>query len=184
MPRLWYNRDMSETRQFSIPSRVGHWLVETDDEQLLSIDWIGERAVAREPETKLEKQIDCMLRCYFKGEAVDFARIPVYVPESAKGGKDTLRKVMQALREIPAGEVHTYQWLADRLGIGSARPVGNALGRNPIPIVVPCHRIVAASKRIGGFMRNHPDGGPIKRFLLELEGHRFEERNGALLLLN
>ncbi len=176
-------------RQFSVPSPVGHWLVETDvsqngEETLVSIDWIKGREIPRAPETKLEKQLDCMLRRYFKGEAVDFSRIPVYIPPAARGGKQTMQKVMRALREIPAGQVHSYQWLAERLGIGSPRPVGNALGRNPIPIVVPCHRIVAADRKIGGFMRNHPDGGPIKRFLLELEGHRFEERNGALVLLN
>lgn len=65
---------------------------------------------------------------------------------------DFQQRVLEALLGVPAGEVCTYGDLAARVGRpGGARAVGNALGRNPIPIVVPCHRVIAAGGKIGGF---------------------------------
>ncbi len=72
--------------------------------------------------------------------------------------------VYAATRAIPYGETRTYGWVAERAG-GSPQAVGNALGRNPIPIVIPCHRVVAANG-LGGFT----GGLPLKRRLLALEG--------------
>jgi len=79
-------------------------------------------------------------------------------------------KVWQALAQIPVGTTITYGDLAGRLG-SSARAVGQALGDNPLPIVVPCHRVVSASGGLGGF--NHSRSGysiDIKRWLLTHEG--------------
>jgi methylated-DNA-[protein]-cysteine S-methyltransferase len=161
-------------RTFTIPSPVGYWGITTTDTHLVSIDWLGEQAPAnpREAETRLEQRIECMLSRYFKGDPVDFRPLPVQLPE--KSGP-LFRRVMEVLSTIPYGEVQSYQWMAEQTGnIKASRAVGGALGRNPIPIVLPCHRIVAKHNRIGGFMQNCPEGGPIKQFLLELEGHRFE----------
>jgi methylated-DNA-[protein]-cysteine S-methyltransferase len=74
--------------------------------------------------------------------------------------------VWQALCEIPSGSVRTYSDIARAVG-GSPRAVGGANGRNPIPIVIPCHRVVA-SGGLGGYSGG--DGLPTKRFLLHLEG--------------
>jgi methylated-DNA-[protein]-cysteine S-methyltransferase len=77
------------------------------------------------------------------------------------------RRVWQVLTEIPYGETITYKQLAERAGSAKAyRAVGNANGRNPLVILQPCHRVVAANNRIGGFS----SGIFRKRFLLELEG--------------
>ena len=77
------------------------------------------------------------------------------------------RQVWAALREIPHGEVITYGELARRVGKPrAARAVGAANGANPIPIIIPCHRVVAAGGRIGGFT----GGLALKRRLLALEG--------------
>ena len=169
-------------RSFSVSSPVGNWSVETNDTHLLSIDWIGDERLPREAETKLEKQIECMLSRYFKGEAVDFHRLPIWFPPAPSSSKGLNERVMRAVAEIPRGQIQTYQWLAERLGTKSFRAIGNAMGRNTIPIIVPCHRIVASDGTIGGFMRSHPSGTGIKRFLLELEGHRFEtDRKGNLV---
>jgi len=74
--------------------------------------------------------------------------------------------VWKALRRIPAGQVRTYGQIARAIGKpNAARAVGNACGRNPIPIVVPCHRVVS-SRGIGGFGL----GLSLKRKLLALEG--------------
>jgi len=79
------------------------------------------------------------------------------------------RNVYEEARAIPAGTTITYGTLAARTGDPSlARAVGQALGRNPWPIVVPCHRILAAGNRIGGF--SAPGGSVAKERLLRMEG--------------
>ncbi|HEY4396858.1 MAG TPA: methylated-DNA--[protein]-cysteine S-methyltransferase [Acidimicrobiia bacterium] len=79
------------------------------------------------------------------------------------------RAVYEALcRDVRFGETVSYGELAQMAGRpGAARAVGNAMSRNPVPIVVPCHRVVASGGRIGGY---GPSGVPTKRFLLALEG--------------
>jgi methylated-DNA-[protein]-cysteine S-methyltransferase len=161
--------------QFGIESPVGWWTVSTTESRICSLDYIeGERPASLRiiPETRLEKRVHCLLTRYFRGEPVDFSRLPVEIPE-----QPALRaRVMQVLRNIPAGTVQSYQWVAEQLGnANAARAVGGALGRNPVPIIVPCHRIVAKHGRLGGFMQDHADGARIKRFLLELEGHAFSD---------
>ena len=77
------------------------------------------------------------------------------------------RAVWQAMASIPHGSVISYAELARRAGYaGAARAVGQALGRNPIPLLLPCQRVVAADGSIGGF----GSGLPMKRTLLGLEG--------------
>ena len=71
------------------------------------------------------------------------------------------------MQRIPAGEVRTYGEIARAIA-SSPRAVGNACGRNPIPIIVPCHRIVGANGAIGGY--SGQGGAETKRFLLGLEG--------------
>ncbi len=77
------------------------------------------------------------------------------------------RAVWRTAAHIPYGRVRSYQWIAARLGKPhAARAVGNALGANPVPLVIPCHRVVAADASLGGFSC----GLHWKRRLLELEG--------------
>jgi len=74
--------------------------------------------------------------------------------------------VWQATRLIPYGETRSYLWVAVQIGKpGAARAVGQALGRNPLPVIVPCHRVIAADGGLGGFT----GGLEMKRRLLELE---------------
>lgn len=79
--------------------------------------------------------------------------------------------VWEAMQRIPAGKTRSYGEVAAELK-SSARAVGGACGANPIPLVVPCHRIIAAGGRIGGFMGAAEEGfeRSIKRWLLEHEG--------------
>jgi methylated-DNA-[protein]-cysteine S-methyltransferase len=79
------------------------------------------------------------------------------------------RRVYSAAREIPPGETLTYGEVAERIGErGAAQAVGQALGRNPFPIVVPCHRVLAAGGGLGGF--SAPGGVATKRRMLAIEG--------------
>jgi O-6-methylguanine DNA methyltransferase len=109
------------------------------------------------------EEAETELRAYFRGRlrrfgvSVDFA------------GRSTPfhRRVWRALREIPFGELSTYNRLAAEVGRpGAARAVGGAVGRNPIPIVLPCHRVVGADGALTGFSA----GLPLKVRLLALEG--------------
>ena len=77
------------------------------------------------------------------------------------------RKVLNELRKVPYGETRSYGWLAKKVGKpGAARAVGQALKRNPIPIIIPCHRIIRDDGTIGGFSM----GVNIKERFLALEG--------------
>lgn len=90
----------------------------------------------------------------------------VFDLELDPAGTPFQRRVWQGLTEIPYGEVISYGELARRIGMpGAARAVGQANGKNPIPIVVPCHRVIAADGSIGGFS----SGLGLKRQLLALE---------------
>lgn len=94
---------------------------------------------------------------------------PFHLPLAPSGTAFRLR-VWGALLEIPCGQVITYGELARRVG-SVPRAVGQALGDNPLPILLPCHRVVAAGGGLGGF--NHQQGGfslEVKRWLLRHEG--------------
>ncbi len=99
---------------------------------------------------------------YFSGARREFD-LPIYF-----GGTDFQRRVWEALRGIPYGEVRTYGGLAGELGQPrAARAVGGACHKNPIVIIIPCHRVVGASGRLTGFA----GGLETKRHLLTLEAH-------------
>ena len=116
---------------------------------------------AREDDSNLLAQAAAGLAAYFAGDRYSFD-LPL-APEGT--GHD--RKVWRAMRDIPHGETRTYGDIARAIGSG-AQAVGNACGRNPIPIIVPCHRIVGANGAIGGY--SGKGGAETKRFLLGLEG--------------
>ena len=77
------------------------------------------------------------------------------------------RKVWEVTRSIPYGETRSYGWVAERIANTAAgRAVGQALGKNPLPLIVPCHRVIASDGSLGGF----GGGLAMKMSLLELEG--------------
>ncbi len=98
---------------------------------------------------------------YFGGDIDALNKIP-----TATNGTAFQREVWRALREIPGGTTRTYGQLAAKLGRPAAsRAVGAANGANPIPIIVPCHRVIGANGSLTGF----GSGLPIKKWLLEHE---------------
>jgi O-6-methylguanine DNA methyltransferase len=100
---------------------------------------------------------------YFTGRRLEFT-----LPLDLRG-TPFQRKVWETLLEIPFGEVRTYGEIARRIGKpGAARPVGAAAGANPVPIIVPCHRVVAAGGHLGGYT----GGLSTKRKLLAFEKAR------------
>lgn len=102
------------------------------------------------------------LREYVAGTRTTFD-----LPLDLSRGTSFQRRVWEQLRSVPYGQLLSYQGLACRVGGRQyARAIGGAVGANPLPIVVPCHRVVAHDASIGGFS----GGLPAKRKLLELEG--------------
>ena len=101
---------------------------------------------------------------------LDNPRFQFDLPLELRGTRHRL-SVWEAMQRIPAGATRTYGALAAELR-SSARAVGGACGANPIPVIVPCHRVVAAHGDIGGFMGSRQEGFErgIKRWLLEHEG--------------
>lgn len=107
------------------------------------------------------------LKRYFAGEPVDFAAVAV----DLSGVDPYRRKLYEAMRSLAWGETTTYGELARHMGSTDwegAREVGDAMGRNPVPVVIPCHRVLAAGGKVGGF--SAPGGIKSKIKLLALEG--------------
>ena len=104
-----------------------------------------------------------------RGEARDLSHVPL----DMGGVSDFDRRVYEVARAIPPGRVLTYGEVASRLGVDNARAIGQSLGRNPFAVIVPCHRVVAASGKLGGFSAH--GGGATKRRLLAIEDARRDE---------
>ncbi len=102
-------------------------------------------------------------------EYFDHTRTRFDLPLDFQGVTPFTRSVLDATASVPFGRLETYRGIASRIGKpGASRAVGNALGRNPLPVVVPCHRVVATGGGIGGYT----GGLAIKERLLSLEGAR------------
>lgn len=113
------------------------------------------------PDRKTAMPLARELDQYFEGKRRDFD-----LPVDLEGLTAFHQRVLRVLRRIPYGAVLTYQRVAERAGNAKApRAAGRAVGANPIPIVVPCHRVVASDGTLGGY----GGGLPAKRTLLALE---------------
>jgi len=131
-----------------------------DEEGISALLFPGARPEGPLTTSSLLSELARQLEDYFQGKRTCFD-----LPLSLRGTPFQL-SVWQALREIPHGEVVTYSELARRIGRPrAARAVGGAVGANPVPIVIPCHRVVAA-RGLGGY----GPGRHWKERLLRLEG--------------
>jgi methylated-DNA-[protein]-cysteine S-methyltransferase len=123
-------------------------------------------AVESPPPDFVEQAIAAIVRL-LSGEPADLSFVDIDLDQSP----EFERQVYAAARAIPPGETLTYGELAARIGVpGGAQAVGQALGRNPWPIIVPCHRILAADGKSGGF--SAPGGADTKLRMLDIEGAR------------
>ena len=145
-------------------SPLGRLGVQTANEKIQRLDYLAGSVRLRTASGEFERKVERELGNYFDNPATGFS-IPLEL-----AGTAFQQRVWQALTRIPFAGTLSYGELAASLGSG-ARAVGNACRHNPVPIIVPCHRVVAAHG-IGGYAGS--TSGPVldrKRWLLEHEGH-------------
>lgn len=151
-----------------IDSPLGKLTIGTDGQHITSLHIEGDQYFSgppigwlRDPSQPVLRQVRHELAEYFAGIRRDFS-----VPVLARGTQFQ-EEVWQAIQQIPSGQTVTYATLAERVGKPkAARPVGTAVGRNPVCILIPCHRVLASDGTFGGFVA----GVPKKQRLLVLEG--------------
>ena len=112
---------------------------------------------------------------YFVGEPVDFSNVQL----DLRGQDELFSRIYAAARRVGWGATTTYGSLAKELSAGpeGARDVGQAMAKNPVPLIIPCHRVLAAGGKLGGF--SAPGGSATKQRMLEMEGRRVEEPKPA-----
>jgi len=121
-----------------------------------------------EPPPAVARAIQAAQR-YFAGEEADFTDVPL----DLAGQSDLFKAIYDAARCVHWGETTTYGTLARELGVGpeGAREVGQAMAKNPVALIIPCHRVLAAGGKVGGF--SAPGGASSKLKMLALEGVSF-----------
>ena len=125
---------------------------------------ISQLASLPHEKNNLLKEAQEMIRDYFEGK-----KVPFDLPLDCSGFSPFQTKVYGLTRMIPYGKVKTYGEIAREIETPNAsRAVGSALGRNPLPLFIPCHRVIRKDRSLGGF--SCPDGVFMKERLLKLEG--------------
>ncbi len=145
--------------QLSLHSPIGDLTLSEEGDHIVALDWGWGRD--QTPSYLLQSAVDQM-QAYFDGTLTEFDL------RLAPAGTGYRRRVWAELLKIPFGQVRTYGEIAQAAG-GSARSVGGANAANPIPILIPCHRVVSGAG-IGGYSGG--EGIHTKRYLLELEQDR------------
>lgn len=142
--------------------RVG---IRTRGEQLVGVEYLVAASKCLAPRDAVARETCAQIAAYLRDPRHSFD-LP-YVLE----GSAFQCAVWRAIAAIPSGATRTYGELAAQL-CSAARAVGGACGSNPVPLVVPCHRVVAAGGRLGGFMHSRARGPlSIKQWLLRHEGY-------------
>lgn len=136
--------------------------VRTIGERLIGIEYLPREAAALKPQTAFAREVCRQLSAYLKKPSFEFDLPFDY------DGTDFQKRVWKAVHAIPSGSVLSYKQVAKKIG-SAPRPVGTACGANLIPILIPCHRVVA-SQGIGGFMNVRRGAAiEVKRWLLHHE---------------
>lgn len=153
-------------------TKIGTISIIEEDNAIIAIE-INKKMKYDEMEAKdtpILRETEKQLKEYLEGARKNFT-----VPLNPKGTK-FMKEVWTALQEIPYGEIRTYHQIAERIGNPkAARAVGMANHRNPIPIIIPCHRVIGVNGKLVGYAL----GIERKEFLLQLE----KEKKCTMLLL-
>lgn len=170
---------LREARYGFMETPRGQILIATTEQGVCAVSWlrhsdheatlrdIEERGMLATPSQEAVAPVVDQLRLYFDGLLTTFD-----LDVDLTGTSEFTHRALDAIRSIPYGEVVTYGEVATMIGQpGATQAVGNAMGKNPVPIIVPCHRVVRADGNMG-----HYTGGPdIKKMLLAVEGVTFDD---------
>lgn len=151
--------------QLSLLTPLGDLTLSEEGGAIVAVDWGRGRDQAQTP---LLKRARDQLQDYFDGARLEFD-LPL-----APDGTAFQRRVWDALIRIPAGETRSYGDIGREVGCRAARAIGQANGANPIPILIPCHRVVGADGSLGGYSGG--EGPATKRLLLDLERRALQRR--------
>ncbi|MBT4710649.1 MAG: methylated-DNA--[protein]-cysteine S-methyltransferase [Alphaproteobacteria bacterium] len=146
------------TARITVSSPVGDLTISEQDGAIVALEWASGGPSTSTP---LLNDAADWLSGYFAGKTTSLKDLPM-----TPAGTDFQRRVWQAMADIPPGETLTYGDVAQALG-SAPRAVGGACGANPIPILIPCHRIVGSNGGLGGYSGS--GGLTTKRALLDLE---------------
>jgi O-6-methylguanine DNA methyltransferase len=152
---------LNQSGSFSVKTALGVFGVQYTAKGLCGIQFPRRRSISAVPVPARYRVFARQLKLYAQGKPVAWR-----VPLDFSSGTEFQRAVWNAMRNIPHGQTRPYGWLAERMQRPrAARAVGAACGANPLPVVVPCHRVVAGDGSLGGFS----GGLNWKRRLLALE---------------
>ncbi len=152
-------------------SPVGNILITCDEDFVLSIDFISSSLNCIENANDLTIKVHKWLDLYFSNQKPNPNSLPLMIC-----GTSFQREVWEQIKQIPYGEITTYGKIAQEIANNhhilkmSAQAVGNAIGKNPFAIIVPCHRIIGSNHHLVGYA----GGIEKKEFLLRHEGHHIE----------
>ena len=142
-------------------SPIGTLKIDHQNDQVISLSFMLEASDSTIPENEFEQIILDQLKSYFDGNLKNFD-LPL-----APKGTDFEQKVWNEVSTLPFGSTSTYGTIAKKLGDSNLmRAVGRANGSNPIPIMIPCHRVIASNNHLTGYS----GGLERKRWLLQHEG--------------
>ncbi len=159
----------------TLHSPLGEITLFEEDGAITALEWGRAYDLDNPPPTLLLREAVEQLHDYFDGKRARFD-LPL-----APQGSPFRRSVWAALCRIPPGQTRSYVEIAREIGCRSPRAIGQANGANPIPIIIPCHRVVAAGGGIGGY--SGEGGIATKRFLLALEARGVSREEAATLPL-
>ncbi|HXI85062.1 MAG TPA: methylated-DNA--[protein]-cysteine S-methyltransferase [Verrucomicrobiae bacterium] len=147
-----------------VPTKLGAFRVQFSFRGLTRLEFCkdgGVLHISKQLAETLPYDLTRKLQQYAEGKSVRWE-----IPLDLSSGTIFQRQVWHALTKIPYGETRSYGWIAKQIGKPKAsRAVGAACGANPVPVIVPCHRVIAGDGSLGGF----GGGLPMKRRLLSLE---------------
>ncbi len=146
-----------------IQTDIGYWIMKSDENKLLSIGYETKKPDFKPQKNEITQKTHQKLEKYFSGEAVIFD-----IPLQTENYSPFYQSVWNEVIKIPYGRTSSYSHISHTLNNPKAvRAVGTANGKNPFPIIIPCHRVIGSSGQLTGYAF----GIEVKEWLLQLEGY-------------
>lgn len=143
-------------------SEIGYWVIKANEHKLLAISFSAEKPQIEQKTNPITQKTYQQLKEYFNQNRKSFD-----IPLETESYSEFYQNVWKQVSAIPYGKTSSYSKISNQLNNPKAvRAVGTANGRNPFPIIIPCHRVIG----VDGSMTGYAFGIDVKRYLLEMEG--------------